>query len=133
MDFKNSNQRAVKRFLCSFKYAWDGIVHALTHEQNIRIQFFIGTFIMVLSYLLEISRSEKLILFIVIGVVISLELVNTAIERIIDLVSPEYHPIAKLAKDVSAGAVLTFSLFSFFIGIYIFYSPIIEFLSRFRL
>ncbi len=85
---------------------------------------------MLISFAFEIPRSEKIILLVVIGVVISLELVNTAIERVVDLVSPQFHPVAKLAKDVSAGAVLLFSLFASVIGIVIFYHPLIKFFFR---
>ncbi|UTW69942.1 diacylglycerol kinase family protein [Anaerobacillus sp. HL2] len=56
----------------------------------------------------------------------SLEAMNTAIERVVDLITEEYHPLAKIAKDVSAGAVLIFSFFAVLIGVLIFYKPIFE-------
>lgn len=126
MDFKKSSHRGLKRFLYSFIYAGNGIKHAIRHEQNIKIQLIIGLVVTLLAFALNIEKLEKLILFIVIGTVISLEFVNTAIERIVDLVTPNYHPIAKVAKDVSAAAVLIFSIFAIIIGIVIFYVPVID-------
>ncbi|RXI99407.1 diacylglycerol kinase family protein [Anaerobacillus alkaliphilus] len=131
MDFKNSYDRYWKRFTCSFAYAWSGLLHAIRHEQNMKIHLLIAIMMLGLAFILGISNYEKLILLLVIGIVISLEVVNTAIERVVDLVTKEYHPMAKVAKDVSAGAVLAFSIFAAIIGILIFYKPIIETISTF--
>ncbi|MFN7251261.1 MAG: diacylglycerol kinase family protein [Anaerobacillus sp.] len=126
MDFKNSYDRYWKRFTCSFIYAWSGLKHAIRNEQNMKIHLFIAIMMISLAYVLEIHRVEKIILLLVIGIVISLEVLNTAIERVVDLVTKEYHPMAKVAKDVSAGAVFIFSIFAVLIGILIFYQPILE-------
>ncbi|QOY36183.1 diacylglycerol kinase family protein [Anaerobacillus isosaccharinicus] len=126
MDFKNNYDRYWKRFTCSFIYAWTGLKHAIRHEQNMKIHILIATIMISFAFILKIPLYEKLILLLVIGIVISLEVINTAIERVVDLVTKEYHPMAKIAKDVSAGAVLIFSFFTVVIGILIFYRPIVE-------
>lgn len=131
MDFKNNYDRYWKRFTCSFIYAWTGLKHAIRHEQNMKIHILIAIIMISFAFILKISLYEKLILLLVIGIVISLEVVNTAVERVVDLVTKEYHPMAKIAKDVSAGAVLIFSIFAIVIGILIFYSPIVELVKTF--
>jgi undecaprenol kinase len=126
MDFKNNYDRYWKRFTCSFFYAWSGLKQAIRNEQNMKIHLFIALLVISFAFILKIPLYEKIILLLVIGVIISLEVVNTAIERVVDLVTKEYHPMAKVAKDVSAGAVLIFSIFAVIIGILIFYKPIVE-------
>ena len=128
MDFKNSYDKVWKRFVWSFRYAASGLKHAITHEQNLKIHLLIAFVVIILSFVLQISLYERLILLLVIGVVIALEVVNTAIERVVDLVTKEFHPMAQVAKDVSAGAVLIFSIFAVVIGILIFYEPMVSWL-----
>lgn len=130
MDFKNKYDRYWKRFTCSFIYAWNGLRHAIVHEQNMKIHLVIAIIIISLSFVFSIPTLEKTILLLVIGITVALEVVNTAIERVVDLVTKQYHPMAKVAKDVSAGAVLVFSFFSVMIGIIIFYRPVIDLLYR---
>lgn len=126
MDFKNNYDRYWKRFTSSFGYAWTGVKQAVRHEQNLKIHLIIAVAVITLSIALNVPFVEKLILLVVIGIVISLEMINTALERIVDLVTKEYHPLARVVKDVSAGAVLIFSIFAVIIGILIFYEPIMQ-------
>lgn len=126
MDFKNNYDRYWKRFTSSFIYAWRGVKHAVAHEQNLKFHFIIAVVVIILSIALNIPEVEIAILLVVIGIVISLEMINTALERIVDLITKEYHPLARVVKDVSAGAVLVFSIFAVIIGILIFYEPIIQ-------
>ncbi|WP_340582351.1 diacylglycerol kinase family protein, partial [Staphylococcus aureus] len=72
------------------------------------------------SYLTGLSRMEWYIVLLLIALMFALEMMNTAIERVVDLASPEIHPLAKQAKDIAAGAVLVFALFSAIIGLLIF-------------
>lgn len=130
MDFKNKYDRILLRFLSSFNYACTGLIHAIKNEQNMKIHLFLAAIVITLSIVLDVPRYEKLILLVVIGIVISLEVLNTAIERVVDLVTKEYHPLAKVAKDVSAGAVLVFSIFAAIIGIVIFYDPFYEIMKQ---
>lgn len=126
MDLKDKNKFGFIRLLRSFVYAWTGMKYVLKHEQNMRIHLFISVLVIALAIFLQIPTVHFLILLIVIGIVLSLEVMNTAIERTIDFVTDEYHPLAKIAKDVAAAAVFVFSLLAIVIGILIFLPPIIH-------
>ncbi|MDN4525432.1 diacylglycerol kinase family protein [Fictibacillus fluitans] len=119
---------AARRFFRSFKFAWNGIKTALAGEQNIKIHVLISLVVLGVAYVLDFSAVRFAILFLVIGVVISLEIVNTALERVVDLVTEEFHPLAKQAKDMAAGAVLVFSLFAVIIGLLLFVKPALHYL-----
>lgn len=111
-------------FTKSFTYAWSGLLFVLGTERNIRIHLGIALCVIVLSLYLNISKVEWLILFIVIGGILVIEILNTAIENVVDLITEEYHPLAKIAKDVAASAALVFAIISVIIGILLF-SPYI--------
>ena len=120
---------SVKRFFKGFIYAFSGIVNSFKTEQNILIDFIIGVLAISLGVYLKISSIELCIVFLCIGLVIGLELMNTAIEYTVDMSMPEIHPLAKLAKDVAAGSVLFASLSSLAIGIIIYLPKIIALLK----
>jgi undecaprenol kinase len=114
------------RFVNSFKYAFMGIVHAYKSEQNIRIHTMIGIVVCFFAFLLNVSEFEWMIIICLIGGMLSLELINTAIERTIDLITDkEYHLLAKQAKDLAAGAVFVYTLVSIIIGLIIFSNRLI--------
>ena len=104
----------------SVSHALDGIEYTINHERNIKIQILFGIVACILGFLLNISIIEWAIIVFVIAMVLSLELVNTSIERAVDLVTKDYSELAKVSKDVAAGAVLIMSLFSVIIGLVIF-------------
>lgn len=97
---------AKKYHVISFKYAFQGVVAALKQEPNLKFHFLAGVVAILISFFLQISLMEWVIIIILIGLVISLELTNTAIEAVVDRFTDQNHPGAKLAKDISAGAVL---------------------------
>ncbi|AEH47181.1 diacylglycerol kinase family protein [Parageobacillus thermoglucosidasius] len=105
-----------KRFAC----AWAGIVAAVREETHMRIHIALAVIALVVAAILHISKLEWLILLLTIGSVITLELVNTAIERAVDLVTTDFHPLAKAAKDIAAGAVLIAAVVAVVVGIIIF-------------
>lgn len=105
----------------SFKYAFQGIVDALRGEPNLKFHFLAGLIVLVISYILKISRDDWMIIIFLIGFVVAVELTNTAIEAVVDGFTDTLHPAAKLAKDISAGAVLIAALTSAIIGIMIFF------------
>lgn len=110
-----------KRFhVLSFKYAFQGIVSALKEEPNLKFHFLAALLVVILGGLLNISSTDWVIVIILIGLVISLELTNSAIEAVVDEFTNDHHPGAKLAKDISAGAVLVAALTSAILGIIIF-------------
>lgn len=104
----------------SFGYAVEGITFAIKTQNNFRIQIFLGTVALLLSYLLKISRMEWLIILITICIVLFAELINTVVEEMVNLTTSDFHPHAKLAKDVAAGAVLVVSILALTIGTIIF-------------
>lgn len=104
----------------SFKYAIEGIKNAFIEEPNLKIHFVIAILVVVLGFLLRIKRLDWLVLVISIGVVISVELTNTAIEWVVDSFIDKNHPGAKKAKDISAGAVLIVSVMAAVVGLLIF-------------
>ncbi|MBX4200756.1 diacylglycerol kinase family protein [Candidatus Parcubacteria bacterium] len=107
-------------FSYSLKIAFFGLISAFKEERNFRIQVLIAavvTFIMLVSGL---SRIEKSILILTMMVVLSLELVNSQIEKFLDILHPDHHPRVKIIKDFSAGAVLLSALGSIIIGMLIF-------------
>ena len=107
-------------FFESVGHALDGIQYTIVRERNFRIEFLAAIVVTIMSYVLKVTLIEWCILVLTIGIVLALELVNTAIERTVDLVTKDYLELAKAAKDVSAGAVFIMSLFSVVIGILIF-------------
>ena len=109
----------VHRLFKSFGYAFNGILTAL-REQNMRIHFISAVTVIIVGLFTGLTISEWLIILLVITLVIGAEMINTAIESVVDLSSPEIHPLAKQAKDVAAGAVLVFALASVIIGLLIF-------------
>lgn len=109
-----------KNILKSFKYAFEGILEGLKTERNMKIHFSIMILVIIFGIMLKISKAEWIICIILFGLVISLELVNTAIENTVDLIIQEKHPKAKLVKDAAAGAVLISAISSAIIGLIIF-------------
>lgn len=106
--------------LKSFKYAIEGIKTAYKQEPNLRIHTAIGFCALVAGYFLKLSSVEWLILILTIFMVITLELINTVLEALVDLHSPEIKNEAKVAKDVSAAVVLVASVFAIIVGVILF-------------
>jgi diacylglycerol kinase len=108
------------KFIASFGYALSGLWYALRTQRNARVHMFIGTCAIVLGGVLRISAVEFAMVFVAISGVFIAEMFNTVIEICIDFVSPDYHPLAKIAKDVAAGAVLLNAILSIIIGLFVF-------------
>ena len=114
-----------KRLINSFKYAFEGIYTGLKTERNMKIHFIIVILVIIFGIILKISKMEWIICIILFAFVISLELINTAIENTVDLITQEKNPKAKIAKDVAAGAVLISAIASAIIGLIIFVPKIL--------
>lgn len=108
------------RLLSSFRFAWQGIVHAMQRERNFRLHALAAVVVILAASVTKLSSTEWILIILCISGVISLELINSALERVVDLASPTIHELAKQAKDLSAAAVLVFALASAIIGILIF-------------
>lgn len=115
----------MKKVLKSFKYAFDGIFTGIKEEQNMKIHIIIMILVIIFGIMLKISKMEWIICIILFGLVISMELINTAIENTVDLVTKEKNEQAKIAKDVAAGAVLVSAITSAIIGLIIFVPKIL--------
>lgn len=113
-------------FVESVGHALDGVSYTINHERNFRVEVIFAIMVTITSFVLKVSVIEWSILVLVIGMVLALEMVNTAIERCVDLVTKDYKELAKIAKDIAAGAVFVMSIFSVIIGILIFMPKIIE-------
>jgi len=99
-------ERGKTTLLQSFNHAFRGLVHAVRHQRNMRIHMAVALIVLVASVFLNVSRLELVIIFATIAFVVMAELMNTAIEALVDIVTEEYDPRAKVAKDLAAGAVL---------------------------
>lgn len=108
-----------RKLIRSFGYAMEGI-RVCIQEQNFKIHLIAAVVVLVAGALTKLAVIEWIILCMMIGLVLMAEMLNTAIEKVVDLASPDIHPLAKAAKDVAAGAVLVIALFSVIIGILIF-------------
>jgi undecaprenol kinase len=113
----------------SFYFAISGIISAFRSERNLRIHLTLSVLVVLLGWGLSITRIEWLMIVLVIGGMLCSELVNSAIERVVDLVTEDYHPLAKQAKDIAAGAVLLFAITSVVVGIIIFGPRILSVLT----
>jgi len=106
--------------LSSFGYAFAGLWHLLSTQRNAKIHVVLGLAAAALGLLLGIDRYEWLALIVTITIVLAAEGINTAIEAVVDMVAPEYHPLAKIAKDVGAGTVLLTAIASVVVGLVLF-------------
>ena len=118
-------KRGLTRFFNSFKYSVQGLKYAYKYEQSMTIHFFAATCVIVAGILLKISLMEWLICFMLFGLVMATELINTSIEAVVDLTCPNIHPLAKVAKDTASAAVFVFALVAFISGLIIFVPKII--------
>lgn len=119
-----------KRFINSFKYAIEGIFAAWKNEQNFKIHVLMILVVIIFGIMLKINKEEWIICIILSAFVISLELVNTAIENTVDLVTMEKKPKAKIAKDVAAASVLVAAITSAVIGLIIFVPKLLEIIIK---
>jgi len=128
LENRKESYKTSKNVLISFKFAFSGIFYVLKTSRNFKIQLLFALTSLMIGFLLQISLSNYVILVATIMSVLILEVLNTSIESIVDLVvKKEFRSLAKIAKDTSAGAVLLASINSVIIALYIFF-PKIKFL-----
>jgi diacylglycerol kinase (ATP) len=96
----------VRKLIESFNYAISGVIYALKTQRNMKIHFGVAMLVLAVSLFMDFSRIELLLLFFTISLVLVTEMINTSIETTIDMITDNYHPLAKVAKNVAAGAVL---------------------------
>lgn len=115
--------------LKSIKVAFEGLIDALRHERNFRIQVVVFIFVIAAGFFLKINTTEWLIILLCAAFVLSTEIINSAIEKLCNHVTPEIHPLIKKIKDFSAAGVLLAAIISFIIGVIIFLPKIISMIN----
>ena len=118
-----------KRLGRSFKAAFEGIASTYKKEQNIKIHTIISLIVIVCGIVFKINYIEWLVCLVLIGFVLMAEFFNTSIEYVVDLASPNIHPLAKAAKDTASAGVLMMAIIAAVIGCVIFIPKIIEFVG----
>ncbi len=124
---------AMKKFedlITSFEHAFAGVWYVIRTQRNARIHVAMIAVVLVAGLWLGLSRLEWALLVVTIGLVLTAEWFNTVAETIVDLVTSDYHPLAKVSKDVAAGAVLLAALVAAIVGFLLLVVPIYERLSR---
>lgn len=112
----------------SFKCAFKGIFFVLQHERNMRIHVVAALYVAFFSAFYNFSKTEIILLVITCALVMIFEILNTSIEVLVDKISPKYSPLAKVAKDAAAGAVLLSAIMAIFVGVVLFFD-----IERFKL
>lgn len=125
---ERKKEKGIKKFCRSFTYPIKGLRYAYRNEQNLTFDLGIALLVIIASFIFKVSLIEAAILALTIGLVIALELVNTAIEATVDLVTQDYHPIAKVAKDTSSAAVFIFAIAAVVVGLTIFLPKVLDML-----
>ncbi len=123
---ERKKQKGLKKFLHSFEYPIKGLRYAYRNEQNLAVDVGISILVLIASFIFKLSLTEWVVVIFTIGAVLSLELVNTAIEAVVDLVTEEYHPLAKVAKDTAAAAIFVIAIVAAIVGLIIFLPKIIS-------
>lgn len=110
-----------KRFLNSFHYSVEGLKYAYLNEQSMTIHFIVTVLVIIFGFVFHISATEWLFCVTMFGFVMGAELLNTAIEAVVDMAMPDIHPLAKVAKDTASAAVFVLSIAAFVVGAIIFF------------
>jgi diacylglycerol kinase (ATP) len=116
--------------LQSLNWAFEGVIHVLRTERNMRIHFAVATIVLILAFSYGVTKLELMALLVAISFVLIAEMVNTAIEATIDLSTTSFDPLAKMAKDIVAGAVLIAAVNAVVIGYLVFADRLTEPSSR---
>ena len=122
-------KRGFKRFLNSFKYSFEGLFYAYRFEQSMFIHFIATVLVIISNFVFSVSRTEWFVTLIAIGMVLAAELINTAIEAVVDLVTLEIHPLAKIAKDCGSAATFVLSVMSGIIAAFVYLPHIFSWLG----
>ena len=113
-----------RNILEGFRFAFSGLWYALRTQRNTRIHLMIAAGVVGLGLWLGLSPTQWAVLTLAIGVVLVSEMLNTVAETLVDMVSPGYHPLAKVIKDVTAGAVLLAAITSVIVGLLVLGPPL---------
>ena len=121
MAGNNPKKHEIRALVKSFVCAFSGLAFCIKNERNMRIHFTVLFYIIILSLFYSLNRAEYAVLFLTFGLVIAAEAVNTSIETIVNLLSPTYNHLAKLAKDIAAASVLISGIAAVCVGFCLFF------------
>jgi diacylglycerol kinase len=124
--------RETRNWLRNFRFAYEGLIYALSTQRNMKFHFIAAFIVLILALFFSLSKLEILFIILAIALIMVAELFNTAIEKAVDLAMPDQHPVAKIAKDVAAAAVLVTAVFALAVGMIVFYEPVNQLLHRVR-
>ncbi|MBM7543203.1 diacylglycerol kinase family protein [Amphibacillus cookii] len=119
-----SDYQEIKKKRVGIGYAVNGLKYALKHEINMRVHFLITSMVIIFGFLFSISIVEWVLLILTIGLVLTAEVFNTAVEVMLDYLAPDWHPTAGVIKDLTAGGVLIASVIAAVIGLIIFFPKV---------
>lgn len=128
-QYNRGKQFGIKKQLYNFKYCFEGIIYALRNEQSMISHFVIALLTIILGFIVKLSKIEWFVVIILIALVIAVEFINTSVEAVVDMVMPDIHPLAKIAKDTASTAVLVVSFAAFIIGLIIYMPKILALLG----
>lgn len=116
-----SDKNEIRKLNKSFRHAFRGLRYSLTYERNFQIEIIVAVFVVALIFIFKVKNWEAIVLVFMIMWVLIVELINTVLERIVDIIKPRIHPYARLVKDLMAAVVLISSIIAAVVGIIIFY------------
>ncbi len=116
-----SDKNEIRKLSKSFRHAFRGIKYSLAYERNFQIEIVVAVFVVALIFIFKVKNWEAIVLVFMIMWVLIVELINTVLERIVDIIRPRIHPYARLVKDLMAAVVLISSIIAVVVGIIIFY------------
>lgn len=114
-------QGEIREIKKSFRNAINGLKYSFLYERNFQIEIIIAVFVLVLILIFKVKSWEAIILFLMIMLVLIMELINTVVERVVDILKPRIHPYAKLIKDIMAAVVMISSTVALIVGVIVFY------------
>ena len=124
-------KRRPRNLLESFNFAFEGIIHVLRTQRNMRIHFLIAVAVLIAALAVDVSKIELIVLLLSIVFVLITEMINTAVEAAVDIASTSFDPMAKLAKDIAAGAVLIAAVNAIAVGYLVFSGQVADRSNRF--
>ncbi len=131
MKVEKELEKETERFRRSLCHALDGIKYAVSHERNFRIEIMVAFLVIFMIFFFKVKNWEAILLILMIMWVLIFELVNTVLERVVDILKPRIHPYARLIKDLMASVVLISSIVAIIVGVIIFYPYISSFIVLF--
>lgn len=124
----NLKKLSPKRILKSFKFSFEGLKYAYTHEQSLTLHLIVMAIVILCGILCEATIMQWVIILVMGALILVVELINTSIEAVVDMVTQEFHPLAKVAKDTASAAEFVACLIALCMWLYVFIPKIIDFI-----